>query len=206
MTDAGGSLKVHTQADSSPYRRRFAQSNVKLDARPGQRCTAWPGTRRSGPRRHIIQTMCLSGVPAMRSAEPGAVPAPAARHAASHTGPCAQPARPARSLHGPHRRASGHGCRRSVRCRRTRPHSRLPAILATPDSRPALTRPSDRGRYARQTFAGTVTVARPIYNGKTSSCSRVHGYVIYLPWTSAVLIRLSANRGWHGSNFFRNSI
>ena len=50
------------------------------------------------------------------------------------------------------------------------------------------------------------TVARPIYNGKTSSCSRVHGYVIYLPWTSAVLIRLSANRGWHGSNFFRNSI
>jgi len=27
----------------------------------------------------------------------------------------------------------------------------------------------------------------------------------YLPWTSAVLIRPSANRGWHGSNFSRNS-
>jgi len=34
----------------------------------------------------------------------------------------------------------------------------------------------------------------------------VHGYVLYLPWTSAVLIRLSANRGWHGSTFCRNSI
>src|ERR1700730_4017887 len=63
--------------------------------------------------------------------------------------------------------------------------------LATPDSLPALTRPADRDRYAGQTFAVTVTVAWPIYNGKTSSCSRVHGYVIYLPWTSAVLIRLS---------------
>jgi hypothetical protein len=30
--------------------------------------------------------------------------------------------------------------------------------------------------------------------------------LLYLPWTSAVLILLSANRGWHGSNFFRNSI
>jgi hypothetical protein len=51
----------------------------------------------------------------MRSAEAGAVPAPAVRHAASHTGPRVQRARPARSLHGPDRRASGHGCPRSVR-------------------------------------------------------------------------------------------
>ena len=34
----------------------------------------------------------------------------------------------------------------------------------------------------------------------------MHGYVLYLPWTSAVPIRLSANRGWHGSTFCRNSI
>ena len=32
-----------------------------------------------------------------------------------------------------------------------------------------------------------MTVATLIYYGKTSSCSRVHGYVIYLPWTSAFL-------------------
>jgi hypothetical protein len=55
----------------------------------------------------------------MRSAEAGAVPEPSAsqrpgvRH---HTlGPAGSPKRPTRSLRGPHRRVSGHDCRRSVR-------------------------------------------------------------------------------------------
>jgi len=41
------------RADSSPFAVWRARSNVESHARPGHRHTAWPGTRRSGPRRYI---------------------------------------------------------------------------------------------------------------------------------------------------------
>jgi hypothetical protein len=42
------------RTDASPFRRQPARGSVKLDVRPALRRTAWPGTRRSGPRQHII--------------------------------------------------------------------------------------------------------------------------------------------------------